>query len=546
MSDPNDDTESDPFFPPSRILSTPAPSANRPLSIALSVLLITAFFLFLYSAYQVQLHLQSPGRLLRYWDAHPLLPPSSRAPHPPSPPPPDLEDSLFYAGHDMTSPAIVEAEATSILHLASPGLIPPPHPHLNLSSLGSLLSIYSIVWDYGGVGCSGWALEANLLVYGLSLLLPSSSLHVLTSPYHCSGLPPHISHTIHQLSTQPLPSTVDFLITHRPPPRYPRRFPYSPWGRPLLRRPHYLIARSMTEVHRIPSSWATAINSAVDEVWLPSTQQLAPFLLGGTEASRLFVVPEPFDSRLWAEGDDGGGPQVEVSGRRAFAFLSVFKLEERKGWRALLYAFFSEFSADDDVSLHLLTYRHQGADPRNPRRVQAELVAYIHSLILSRPAASLPFASVHVVTRELPTTVMPAFYRAFDGFVLPTHGEGWGLPVVEAMRAGLVVVATNSSGMLDYLDEEVGYLVRVFGWEKAQGPEWREEDGGLWASVSVQHLRQVMRAAVERKVEREVKARRGKARVMERYTPEVVAERMVRRLAELVPIVDHRRALSVA
>ena len=33
-----------------------------------------------------------------------------------------------------------------------------------------------------------------------------------------------------------------------------------------------------------------------------------------------------------------------------------------------------------------------------------------------------------------------------DALVLPTRGEGWGLPVTEAMAMGLPVVVTNASG----------------------------------------------------------------------------------------------------
>jgi hypothetical protein len=38
-----------------------------------------------------------------------------------------------------------------------------------------------------------------------------------------------------------------------------------------------------------------------------------------------------------------------------------------------------------------------------------------------------------------------------DAFVLPTRGEGWGLPVMEAMAMALPVIVTNTSGCTQYL-----------------------------------------------------------------------------------------------
>ena len=38
---------------------------------------------------------------------------------------------------------------------------------------------------------------------------------------------------------------------------------------------------------------------------------------------------------------------------------------------------------------------------------------------------------------------MPALYAAADAFVLPSRGEGWGLPYMEAMAAGLPVIGTR-------------------------------------------------------------------------------------------------------
>ena len=49
--------------------------------------------------------------------------------------------------------------------------------------------------------------------------------------------------------------------------------------------------------------------------------------------------------------------------------------------------------------------------------------------------------------------------QAADAFVLPSRGEGWGRPHVEAMAMGLPLLATNWSGPTAYLDDSVGYPI---------------------------------------------------------------------------------------
>lgn len=55
---------------------------------------------------------------------------------------------------------------------------------------------------------------------------------------------------------------------------------------------------------------------------------------------------------------------------------------------------------------------------------------------------------------------IPRLLRAFDVFVLPSHQEGLGLAIIEAMAAGLPVVATRVGGIPEVVvEEETGLLV---------------------------------------------------------------------------------------
>ena len=53
--------------------------------------------------------------------------------------------------------------------------------------------------------------------------------------------------------------------------------------------------------------------------------------------------------------------------------------------------------------------------------------------------------------RELSREELRWLYAASDAFVLPTRGEGWCLPAMEAMSMALPVILTNASGTTEYL-----------------------------------------------------------------------------------------------
>lgn len=60
--------------------------------------------------------------------------------------------------------------------------------------------------------------------------------------------------------------------------------------------------------------------------------------------------------------------------------------------------------------------------------------------------------------------MMCKFYNMFDVFTLPTIGEGFGLPIMEAMSCGIPCVVTNYSAHLDYCSDvteliNVGYYL---------------------------------------------------------------------------------------
>jgi glycosyltransferase involved in cell wall biosynthesis len=105
--------------------------------------------------------------------------------------------------------------------------------------------------------------------------------------------------------------------------------------------------------------------------------------------------------------------------------------------------------------------------------------------------------SVHLSLNQLvPTYQLGVVYRSADCFVLATRGEGWGMPVIEAMACGVPVIATDWGAQCDYMTADNAYPVPV---ERlvpalAKCPYYA---GFQWAEPSYSHLRRLMRHVFE-------------------------------------------------
>ena len=319
----------------------------------------------------------------------------------------------------------------------------------------------------------------------------------------------------------------DVVVCHSTPDAWvPSKFPG--WDDLAPCPPHgtkaTAVGRTMFETDRLPADWVKRCNK-MDEIWVPTEFHKRSFAAAGVSAAKLFVLGEPVDTAYY--NPEMYQPlELPIPPNRAtrpFTFLSVFKWERRKGWDALLAAYFAEFGADEPVELVLKTKPfHSDADFDE----QIAAFAAARGLPAERPA-------VRVMGSELDHAELPRLYRAADAFVIPSRGEGWGRPHVEAMAMGLPVIATNWSGPTAYLDESVGYPLQYSVEEVAD--ELRLP-GHRWAEPSVGHLRELMREVYERPDEARRRGVAARMRMGRWYSPEAMADAVVSRLEHIAEV----------
>jgi GT2 family glycosyltransferase len=267
---------------------------------------------------------------------------------------------------------------------------------------------------------------------------------------------------------------------------------------------------SMLEVTGLPRAWVDGCNS-MDEVWVPATFNLETFGQSGVTVP-IRVMPLGVDTGYLNPGITGFRPSDR------FTFLSVFEWGERKAPEILLQAFAEEFKEAEDVVLLLAVYNR---DPTvDVRREVARLDL--------PPSAPI----VLMVNPEFADYQMGSLYRSADCFVLSSRGEGWGMPVLEAMACGLPAIATNWSGPADFLTAEVGYPLEVASMVDAEArcPYY---DGFQWAQPDADHLRFLLRQVFDHPEDARAKGKAAAAEVARSYTWQHAAARARSRLLEL-------------
>ena len=433
--------------------------------------------------------------------------------------------------------ASLPAASTSLashrpLPLSIPSTRWPPAAPLpsDLSSL-SADTFPPVVWYapfYSGGGYSSEALSflASLHPHLSPYLQSVQHGDSLSYPYY-SGLAYTTQLLLHNATSTKLPPHSAVVICHSEPGAWhPPNYETSrcPPANSGLR-----IGRTMFETDRLPNGWMERLNG-MDYVWVPTEFHRRVFADGGVELDKLVVIGEPVDvdtyrpdappkeyvrgeRQRWAKGKE----------ERPFRFLSIFKWEERKGWPILLTAYLSEFAASDSVELWILTSAYHSDSDFNRK-----IANFTATLALSH---SPPV--VRLLRSGVAAADMPGVYTAADAFVLPSRGEGWGRPHVEAMASGLPVIATRWSGPSHFMTDSNSFPLEHDGLDTIKSGPFV---GHRWARPSVEHLRALMRWVYEDEEERGRRGRQARRDMEELYCPQCVARTVLQELARFASV----------
>jgi len=280
------------------------------------------------------------------------------------------------------------------------------------------------------------------------------------------------------------------------------------------------------EFGSLPAEWPRQI-AAVDEVWVPSEYARRVYVDSGVPPAKVRVVPNGIDPDTFQPGVT----PLPLPTKKQFKFLFVGGTIPRKGPDVLLASYLQAFRAPDDVCLVIKDFTGQVYAGQT---LEEQI----------RAAQRDPDApEILYLNEDWPAAKLPALYAACDCLVHPYRGEGFGLPVLEAMACGLPVVVTAGGACDDFATEEWAYRIpatrQTIGY--AAGP-FALTRPGWWLEPAAAELTERLRWLVTHRDEARAKGRAASDFVRREWTWARAATIAASRLGELAERPVTRRA----
>jgi glycosyltransferase involved in cell wall biosynthesis len=218
-----------------------------------------------------------------------------------------------------------------------------------------------------------------------------------------------------------------------------------------------------------------------DLVWVPSEWGRQTLIANGMSSDQVDVVPEGVSTDLYH-------PYFVRPANSVTRFLTLGKFEERKSHMETVLAWASAFGNDPDVELVIKTDHFVNVDSKKQS--------------LDNFLSQLGLHNVRAIWDKADSESIVELYRSADVFVLPSKGEGWGLPIIEAAATGLPIITTFYSGQQQYLQHIQSSVLSVD--YKLGGitcPEFQHfyptKDGnfGSWAKPAVESIAHALKTA---------------------------------------------------
>lgn len=297
----------------------------------------------------------------------------------------------------------------------------------------------------------------------------------------------------------------DIHVRHR----WPPDFSPPPSGRWVMIQPW--------EFGSLPESWVDPIVGLVDEVWAPTTFVQDTYIQAGVPSELVQVIPWGVDTRFFSPD---ARPAV-LATRKRFKFLFVGGTIHRKGIDVLLTAYIEAFTSADDVCLVI----------KDVGFYQEHAAAETVRATSRRPGAP----EILYMNEDVPPGNLPGLYTACDCLVHPYRGEGYGLPIAEAMACALPVIVTGSGACLDFCSVDTARLVSAQRryWDEKRVGDLKTVGNPFLAEPDITALAEHMRAVYNDRPAARALGRRACTHIRKNFTWDRTVRKIIERCEAL-------------
>ncbi len=273
------------------------------------------------------------------------------------------------------------------------------------------------------------------------------------------------------------------------------------------------------EYGAVPLEWVNAAKN-IAQIWTPSECARRAYIDSGIDPDKVKVVPNGIDPKLFKPGV----PPMALNTKRKFKFLFVGGTIHRKGPDLLLKAYLETFTAADDVCLVI---KEAGCPAFYAGQLMSQQIKGAQNL---KGAPEILY-----LEDEIAPAGIPGLYAACHCLAHPYRGEGFGLPVLEAMACGLPVLVTAGGATDDFADDRLAWRIPAL--RKSIGQmvgNMAMARSGWLLEPSCEDLKKMLRWIYEHPEEAQAKARLAAEFVRQEYTWERAARAAVQHMRNLL------------
>ncbi len=193
---------------------------------------------------------------------------------------------------------------------------------------------------------------------------------------------------------------------------------------------------------------------------------------------QIFLLPHPIPTPITNESQPHLKQQLKdiKANRLTFTFIGTFK--QRKGIHELLHAWFQSQNKNSQTLLFLKT----------------DSLSQANSTINELKQKYNNNPNIHVDTQIYSRQQLDELYQYSDYIILPTKGEGFCLPALEALYHNKKLIITDYSGQQDFCNKENSILLQPESFQFQKNIDnYPQFNNQYWPVISPEQIAQIIK-----------------------------------------------------